>query len=296
MIVSALCLASQLSPATPLTPPVTPPLTATASAITTDERPIIDIRISDSRNSNIYLDTLRWLLKRSGERYQLRHTDHPISSQKRKVAMLLNDEIDIIYAGTTTELEDTLRPIRFPITRGHIGQRLLVINKIHQAVFRQINNLADLQQHTALLGFGWPEVELFSAAQMPISERVYDDIFLAVNDGSRAYFPRGVLEASAELTDRPYLANLAIDSHLLLRYKSAVFFFVHPDNQKLADLITREFSRAYRDGSYIDFFYNHPGVQQALAAAQLNRRTVIDIDNPFFPEASNNIPAQYWYP
>jgi len=199
-------------------------------------------------------------LKRSGERNQLCHTDHHISSQKRKVAMLLNDEIDIIYAGTTTDLEDTLRQIRFPITRGNIGQRLLVINKIHQPVFRQISNLADLQQRTALLGFGWPEVELFSAAQMPISERVYDDIFLVMNDGSRAYFPRGVLEASAELTDRPYLVNLAIDAHLLLRYKSAVFFFVHPDNQKLADLITREFSRAYLDGSYIDFFYNHPGV------------------------------------
>ncbi len=256
----------------------------------------LEVRVSDSRENNFYMDALVWVLDKSGVDYQLTHTDHPISTQRRKVNLLLNNEIDVIYAGTTNELESQLSPIRVPITRGYIGNRLLLINKQLQSDYDDVSTLDQLKQHTAALGFGWPEVEIFRAAGLNLNERIYDEIFVALNEGSRYYFSRGLLEVYPELSGkRQSLKNITIENHLMLKYKSAVFFFVHPNNKALQAAIEQGFQRAYEDDSYLEFFYNHPYIKASLAKSDRQQRTVISIDNPFFPEASDNIPEKYWH-
>lgn len=256
----------------------------------------LEVRINDSRENNFYMDALVWVLDKSGTEYSIVRTDHPISTQKRKVAFVLNKEIDVIYAGTTQKLEDTLQPVRFPITRGLIGKRLFVINHKYRDNYQQIRNAEDLKENIAALGYEWPEVEIFAAAQLRYTEKIYDDIFTALDRGSRYYFPRGVLEAFSELKNKQQvLTNLAVEEHLLLQYKSAVFFFVHPDNQALLDALQAGFVNAYRDGSYKTFFYSHPLIKESFTKAQLDKRTVITIPNPYFPTGSNNIPAEYWH-
>ncbi|ASP37623.1 hypothetical protein CHH28_02585 [Bacterioplanes sanyensis] len=255
----------------------------------------MEVRVSDSRQSNIYMDALVWLLDKSGEEYQLIHTDHPTSTQKRKVIMLRQREIDVIYAGFTEELGDALLAIRYPITRGLIGNRLLVIHQQQQADYAMVKSLQDLQQHAALLGFGWPEVALFTANRMPVYERIYDEIFVSMDRGHTGYFSRGILEVYGELHDRPELTNLMIEPHILLRYPSAVFFYVHPENQALAQALQRGFELGYEDGSYLTFFYNHPLVKQALQRSNLPKRWVIDIEHPWFNDIYHSIPADYWH-
>ena len=100
----------------------------------------IDIKVSDSRANNVYMDALIWVLDKSGADYRLVHTDHSMSSQVRKVTLVQSGELDIMYAGTTRELEEQLLPIRFPITRGLIGKRVFIINK-NNTHFIRINCL-----------------------------------------------------------------------------------------------------------------------------------------------------------
>ena len=256
----------------------------------------LDVRVSDSRDHNFYMDALTWVLNKSGADYQLIHTEHPASSQVRKVALVKKDQIDVMYAGTTKELEQQLRPIRIPITRGLVGTRLLIINNKYASDYQQVQTLDDLKQYSGILSFGWPEKEIFEAVGLKQEEKLYDEIFVNINQGSRYYFDRGILEDYSELISRnKKLPDLVVESNLLLQYKSAVLFFVNPANEYLANVIEDGFEKGYQDGSYEEFFYNHPLIKRSFGQAQVANRTVIDIPNPFFPEASQAIPQAYWH-
>lgn len=255
-----------------------------------------DIKVSDSRTNNFYIDALRWLLDKSGEEYELIHTDHLMSSQVRKVTLVQKGEVDVMYAGTTIEMEQELKPIRFPITRGLIGRRIFIINSKYQTEYSQVSGIEDLKQYSGILSYGWPEKEIFEAEGLMQTELLYDDIFTNINSGSRYYFSRGVLEAFSELIDKKEnLTNLIVEENILLKYKSAVLFFIHPDNKRLEHALNEGFRKGYEDGSYKEFLYNHPLIKTSFEQAKLEQRTVIEIPNPFFPLKSAAIPNQYWH-
>lgn len=256
----------------------------------------LEVKVSDSRANNFYMDALVWVLNKSGADYHLVHTEHSASSQVRKVTLLQNNEIDVMYAGTSNHLEKQLLPIRYPITRGLVGTRLLLINKQYQDEYSQINSLEDLKQYSGVLSFGWPEKEIFEAVGLKQIEQLYDDIFENINSGTRYYFSRGVLEIYSELLGREKdLPNLVVETEILLNYRSAVFFFVNSKNKELQHALNLGFEKGYADGSYQEFFYNHPTVKAAFKKADLKHRAIINIPNPFFPTLSNSIPKQYWH-
>lgn len=242
------------------------------------------------------MDALIWILDKSGADYHLVHTGHSMSSQARKVALVQRGELDVMYAGTTNEMEASLMPIRFPITRGLIGSRIFIINKRYVSDYERINNVSDLKKYSGVLGFGWADKEILEAEGLMQAEKVYDDIFVSINLGSRYYFPRGILEAYSELIDKEErLPNLKVEEKILLRYKAAVFFFINPNNQALADVLNQGFKKGYEDGSYEEFLYNHPLIKRSFDKANLGDRLAIDIPNPFFPKASNDIANEYWH-
>lgn len=256
----------------------------------------VDIKVNDSREHNLYMDALVWLLNKSGADYHLIHTDHSMSSQVRKVALVQKGELDVMYAGTTVALESALKPIRFPVTRGLIGRRVFIINKQHQSRYDTVKDIKGLKEYSGILGFGWADKEVLEGVGLHQEEGVYDEIFDSLNAGSRYYFPRGVLEAFSELIDKQEThPNLVVEDKLLLAYKSAVLFFINPNNTELEDMLNAGFKKGYEDGSYQEFLYNHPLIKDVFHKANLDERLVINIPNPYFPEASKRIPSQYWH-
>lgn len=255
----------------------------------------IDIRISDSRANNFYMDALTWVLEKSGADYQLINTEHSASSQVRKIELVQKAELDVMYAGTTTELEQQLQAIRYPITRGIIGSRIFIINKDYQEEFSRISGIEDLKKYTGVLGLGWADKGIFEMAGLKYVERVYSDIFQSINLGSRYYFSRGILEAHSELIDKKEsMPNLAVENSILLRYKSAVLFFINTKNEKLRAILNTGFKKGYADGSYQAFLFNHPLIKKSFETTKLEDRLVIDIPNPLFPKETAAIASQYW--
>jgi hypothetical protein len=256
----------------------------------------IGIKVSDSRANNFYMDALTWVLDKSGADYHLINTDHSMSSQVRKVALVQRGELDVMYAGTTIEMEEQLQPIRFPITRGLIGSRILIINKKYKKEYGEIKDINDLKKYIGILSFGWPEKEVFEAVGLAQTEKVYNEIFESINAGSRYYFSRGVLEAYSELIDKQEgMPRLMVEQNILLKYKSAVLFFINPNNKELAKILNTGFRKGYEDGSYKEFLYNHPLIKASFKKAKIDQRMVIEIPNPFFPKETGAIPAEYWH-
>ena len=51
---------------------------------------------SVSRQSNFYIDALVLLVEKSGVDYNVVYSDHPVCTEKRKVVMVRNNEIDVL--------------------------------------------------------------------------------------------------------------------------------------------------------------------------------------------------------
>ncbi|MCP4160870.1 MAG: amino acid ABC transporter substrate-binding protein [Deltaproteobacteria bacterium] len=256
----------------------------------------INIKINDSRKNNFFMESLKWILKKSGQEYKIITTKHPVSSQKRKIVLVKNGEIDIIYAGTSIELEKELLPIRFPVTRGFNGRRIFIINKNYQFDYNMVNNLNALKNHTGVQGLGWGNKQILEYSGLKQVENVYDEIFRSINAGNRSYFPRAVTEVFSEYNNRKAkMPNLVIDKKILLVYKYAVLYFVNPSNTELAEMVKTGFINGYKDGSYIRYFYNHPYIKSSLKHANLKKRIKIEIDNPFLSSETNAIPKKYWH-
>ena len=75
--------------------------------------------------------------------------------------------------------------------------------------------------------------------------------------------------------------QLAIDPYLVLHYPSAFYYFTARQRPELAETIRRGLEAALADGSAERLFQQHFG--EALASLQLDRRRVIELDNPLLP-------------
>lgn len=242
------------------------------------------------------MESLNWILKKSGMQYKIIYTDHPVSSQKRKIDLVKKGEVDVIYAGTSIRLEKELLPIRFPVMRGLIGRRIFIINKKDQYQYDKVRNLKDLKQYTGIQGLGWGDIKILEFSGLEQVQKVYDDIFRMIDRRGYYYFPRGMTEVYSEYNNRKTeMPNLAVEKRIVLIYKTAVFFFINNSNKKLENIIKTGFLKSYNDGSYKKFFYNHPLIKSSMKQADLKKRIKIRIPNPYLSIETTKIPEKYWH-
>lgn len=189
-------------------------------------------------------------------------------------------EVDILWAGASPDLDQRLKAIHIPVLKGLLGHRLFIIREGEQAQFDQINNLEQLKTLQAGQGKTWGDTKVLQGANLPtVTTFKYANLFPMLEGGRFDYFPRAVHEPWSEVASRPEL-NLTIEQHLMLVYPFAMYFYVHPNNQELHDLISAGFEIAIADGSFDQLFFGNPMIQDVLNKAHLGARKVIRIDNP----------------
>ena len=220
-------------------------------------------------------------LSRSGRDYALRPLPAP-GSQRRVLRMLEHGrELDVAWAAPTAERERTLRAIRFPIDRGLLGWRVLLVRRDQEGAFAQVRTAGQLRRLRGVQGHDWPDLLVLRHAGLAVDAGTrYDGMFSMLARGHIDYFPRSVLEIGAELA-RPQNADLAVEPTLLLRYPSALYFFVHRDNAALAGALTDGLARAQADGLLQALFQRTYG--EALATLALDARHTIALPNPTWP-------------
>ena len=99
-------------------------------------------------------------------------------------------------------------------------------------------------------------------------------------EGSRFdFFPRAVHEPWSEVTSRAQL-NLTVENRILLIYPFAMYYFVAPENETLAQDIESGFRQAINNGSYDKLFFSHPMIKDALTHSRLDERLVFRLENP----------------
>lgn len=242
------------------------------------------------------LAVLDLAMKTAQAAYTAQQTDI-VMERGRALAELANgnNTINLHWTSMEARSERGLNVVRIPIHRGLIGYRIFIIRKDRQRDFDRVERFSDLKAFTCCQGLGWIDTDILRTTGLDVQTSTYESLFEMTQSGRVDYFPRGVVEAFAELEARRHLEpDLVVENRLMLKYRSDFIFYVATDHAALAQTIERGLVLAYRDGTYMKLFNSHPYIQNALGLAKPALRKTFQLDNPYLSEADRRIPDEYW--
>ena len=208
-----------------------------------------------------------------------------------------NDELDIFSAMTNQEFEQEFLAIYIPLYKGMMGMRLAIVKRANADMFSKVEDISDLQHFTAGQGTFWADSKILEANNLPlVRELKYPNLFPMLEAQRFDYFPRGIHEPWQEVETYREL-NLVVDEHIMLWYTAPFYFFVKKDNQHLAKHLTEQLLLMVADGTFQKFFEKDADVMKALSLANIDKRKIIRLRNPFLtPETPINNKALWFDP
>lgn len=211
--------------------------------------------------------------------------DHPAElhwetgmTRERMQMMMLSGDLDIMWMVRGPKRDQLFVPVDFPLTRGLIGQRILLIRPKDQALFDRIENLDDFRRLGLVAGMGrdWIDVDIWKLNALPVNNAVpiWSLLFRMLAAGNRNvdYVPRGAMEVHADIQANP---DLAIEKRLILRYDRDNAFYVSPRAADLVPKLKRGLEILHANGTYARLLEKYYGdVEREL---NLSARTVLSL-------------------
>jgi hypothetical protein len=234
-----------------------------------------------------HYELLGELLERTVGRYGpyvMEPFTEPISSARGWQEALRGELINVYFSDVGHRIIDEgMIPIPYPVDKGLLGYRICLIVKKDQARIDRIQTIDQLRSLTVGQGKGWGDVKVFEHNRIPVdSTSSYESLFAMLARGRFDLFPRGATEIQREMAAYgPRYPELAIDRHMVIRYPFPQFFYVSRSAPHLAKRLEDGFEQMIRDGSFDALFNRFFG--DALRELGLDRRVIIDLENPFLP-------------
>jgi len=182
--------------------------------------------ITDSPDQNLYFhELLTTAVEESGHTIRIVPIELP---QSRAVLYLDTGEISIYWRVESDEKNQKYLPIEVGLTRGLIGQRILLIRRGNQHLFDKVSTLEDFRNLNLVgaMGENWFDVKVWQANNLKYNEQRgnWQAIFKML-DFKRGfdYFPRGMNEILIEAEKYP---NLEIEKNLVLIYDRDFRFYL----------------------------------------------------------------------
>ncbi|WP_153915571.1 ABC transporter substrate-binding protein [Shewanella sp. TC10] len=243
------------------------------------------------------IDLLNEVVKRSDIYTSIHHPygEKGDSTFTKTVYDLNAGVLDLLWTATSTDYEQSLQAIYFPLYRGTLGMRLGIVRQQRLSLFSGVNSLADLRQFTACQGKMWADTQVLESNGVKVSKSLgYLNIFPMLEADRCDYFPRAIFEPWAEVK-REAEYDLHVEPNIMLRYKMPFFFFVKAGNNQLAEHINTILYQMFEDGAYQALFNNDDDVKNALTLGHLSNRTIIDLENPNVSDKVKAIPEKIWF-
>ncbi len=210
-------------------------------------------------------------------------------SQALMLRELTNDHselIDIANVATSVERESYLTAIRIPIDGGLLGLRVCVVLKDKLPLFRGIKTLEDFRNRGIRIGqeVYWPDTPVLELNGVTVATHARHEILFGMLKNDRFdCFAHSVTDVMRDMT----LNNdpeTEIEPNLLLAYPMPNYLFVRRDDIVTAHRLQLGLERAISDSSFNAHLIRY--YAPALEMLNLDRRTIIALDNPYLTEES----------
>ncbi|CAH0529847.1 ABC transporter substrate-binding protein [Vibrio hippocampi] len=221
--------------------------------------------------------------------------DDPEPATNKLIADVKTGALDIVWLGTTSDYEQEMTALYFPIYRGLLGMRIALVEQDKQDILAQVRTFPEMKNYIPCQGKIWSDTFILEENGIVVAKSMkYHNLFAMLEADRCHYFPRGTFEAYAEAERYPEY-NLAVDKHVLFRYKMPSFFFVSRENEALAQHLSAIFDEMIDDGTFAKLFFANPEVNNALKQANLNTRTIFDLHNNDLSTKTQSLPDRFWF-
>ena len=203
-------------------------------------------------------------------------------------------EINVVWNGTSDELEKRFTPIRIPLRKGLLGYRVCLISKENQGQIDQIKTIDDLKKITIGQGLNWGDIAVYEALGIEVIKAKYAQLFKMLALGRFDLFPRGIGEIFPEYDiNVKEISNLAVEKNLLLYYPWPYYFFFNNNDLELKRRVETGLKIMQKDGSFDTIFnkYNRAAIEKI----NLKGRRIIRLNNPLLPKETPLGDASLWF-
>ena len=221
-------------------------------------------------------------------------TSAKMEQDRAVVQLKANRAIDIASFAPNQAREESLLPIRTPVTQGLLGFRVCLIKKGAQKKFNGIKTLNNFKGKGLTIGQGkgWPDTEILEANGLTVIKSAkYKPLFNMLDRKRFDCFSRSISEVKLELDQH---SELALEENLLFIYRLPSFFFVSQSNPELAKRVEKGLQLAYQDGSISSLI--HANYKTLFEVLNIGQRTLIDLRNPFLTDKTKMAldSFEYW--
>ena len=217
-------------------------------------------------------------------------------TEARGMALLQQKRIHVTFVPTSREREESFRAVPIPLDQGLLGLRLLLIKESSQVRFDRIQNETELREKM-LGGFNtnWSDYGIYESNGLKVLPATkYETLFKMLESGRFDYFSRGLIEVWSELDNfKSQYPDLRVENRFAFYYNIPVYFFVHKDNEQLAQRIETGLKRIQASGAFSNLFQAYYG--EHILRAKLDKRRIIILQSPQGPQG---IPVMkpFWWP
>lgn len=226
-----------------------------------------------------YMDVAHEALRRMPAYSELEMTE--AIPQVRAQNMLEVGTLDIMWMIENPDRDQRYLPTGVGLTGGMVGQRVLMIRPEDQALFDDVEDLADFRSLglTAGFGRGWIDSQVWAANDLDyfVEQGNWRVMFSKLARGRTDfdYLSRSIKEVQDELSENP---ELALEHRLLLRYDRDEVFYVSPHRPELHHAFTEALRDMEADGTLERMVDRHFG--HILVDLEIDRRTMIELTFP----------------
>lgn len=227
--------------------------------------------------------------------YDIEVHNYYMNAKRGFIELVNGSTINVYFAITQPLWEEKAIAIRIPVRRGLVSYRLLIINSATAEEFAQINTVDELRKKRAGLNDGWTTYQIMEKQKFDIVNVAdYDGMFNMLSVKRFDYLLRGVNEIFDEVDQRlMYNPELMIEPHLAVYLPSVTYVFVSKREPRIARRLQRGLEIMSTNGDLERIFDKFYG--PSLKKAELDKRTIITIDNPDLPKSVPIEKKHLWF-
>jgi len=247
---------------------------------------------ANDRRVNYAFELLQLAVSKAGTEYRIQTTQVATNQDRATLEIEAGRTIDVAPLPTSAEREARLLPIRIPLYKGAMGWRIGLVRKGDQEMLAGVKALKDLQGVRLAQNPEWPDTKILQANGIHvITAPTYEGLFKMLEARRFDYFLRDPMEIWDEQAD--HADTLVVEPHVAVHYHQDAYFMVNRKNTRLAQAIHDGLEKAILDGSFDELFQQYFG--EHIRKAQLEKRTVIELQNPLLSPETLSTRPELWY-
>jgi hypothetical protein len=197
-----------------------------------------------------------------------------------------NKDINIVIAYASEERNAEFMGIKIPILKGLNGWRTSVVHADNLDIFKHVTTLEHFKTFVPGQFHTWTDYKILLSNGITSARGAnFNGLYLMLDKKRFDYFPRSILVIDQEVKvfKEEKELNISIEPHILIKYPTALYFYVNKTNIALAKMINDGLENLISSGKFDEIFNRH--FSEIIEKIRSENRQVFTLDNPFLPES-----------